>query len=168
LTLTTVSIISPHPFTRRRRTITTICYRDGVLAADTLIAYNTYTNGHRDKIAECGNYLVALAGAVCYRRILEKWVKDGCHSDEVPADLLNNTSEFSALLVDRVSGRAYEFDDGHLVPIYADYTAIGSGTMLALGALAAGATAEEAVEAASLHDKNTGGPVTTYDLNLTK
>ena len=105
---------------------------------------------------------------MCYRRILEKWVLDGCNASAVPEDLLNNTSEFSALIVDRDSRIAYEFDDGYLVPIYADYTAIGSGTMLALGALAAGSTAEEAVEAASLHDKNTGGPVTTYDLNLTK
>jgi hypothetical protein len=104
---------------------------------------------------------------VCYRRILEQWVKDGCHIDEVPADLLSNSKEFSALIVDRKTGVAYEFDDGHLVPVYADYTAIGSGTMLALGALAAGSSAEEAVEAAALHDKNTGGPVTTYDLNLT-
>jgi ATP-dependent protease HslVU (ClpYQ) peptidase subunit len=45
------------------------------------------------------------------------------------------------------------------VPVIADYAAIGSGGMFAMGAMAHGATAEEAVAAAALHDKNTGGNI---------
>lgn len=139
--------------------MTTIAYRSGFLAADSAIAYNTYVNGQRDKIARCGEFLVAMAGATWLRPLVEQWALDGCDPESVPEALLDNEDKFSALFVDRY-GQAHEFDNGFLVPIHADYAAIGSGAMLALGAMAHGATAEEAVEAACLHDKASGGPVT--------
>jgi hypothetical protein len=137
--------------------MTTICFRDGFLAADTLISYTTITNGAREKITKCGDYMVAMAGAAYLRKALEDWVTAGC-SEDVPAILLDNQDKFSTLIVDR-EGRAHEFDNGFLIPVYADYTAIGSGALLALGAMAHGADAVEAVMASSRHDKNTGGPV---------
>jgi hypothetical protein len=139
--------------------MTTIAYRSGTLAADTMIAYNTITNGHRPKIAKCGRFMVALAGKAFLRTALETWAEEGCPEDAVPTLLMQNEDNFTALIIDE-QGQAHEFDSGFLIPIYADYTAIGSGAMLALGAMAHGATAEEAVLAASCHDKNSGGPVT--------
>lgn len=139
--------------------MTTIAYRSGTLAADSLIAYNTITNGYRPKIAHCGEYLVALAGTAYLREALEKWVSEGCDTTSVPRLLVEHEDKFTAIIIDS-EGRAHEFDNGFLVPIYADYTAIGSGALLALGAMAHGATAEEAVNAAACHDKNSGGPVT--------
>jgi len=141
--------------------MTTIAYRSGVLAADTLIAYNTITNGERDKIERCGDYLVAMAGVTWVRPILEEWVRAGCDPNEVPEQLLDNQDKFAALIV-APNGLAHEFDSGYLVPVHADYTAIGSGALIAMGAMAHGATAEEAVMAASRHDKATGGPVTAH------
>lgn len=44
------------------------------------------------------------------------------------------------------------------------YHAIGSGTKVALGAMAHGATAREAVEAAIIHDNGTGGHVTEVEI----
>lgn len=141
----------------RRADMTTICYRDGFLAADSLISYTSITNGEREKIARCGQHLVAMAGAAYLRKALEDWVAAGC-SEDVPAVLLDNQDKFSTLIVDR-DGRAHEFDNGFLIPVHADYTAIGSGALLALGAMAHGANAVEAVCASARHDKNTGGPV---------
>lgn len=138
--------------------MTTIAYRSGVLAADSAIAYQSYINGQREKISRCGEYLVAMAGATWLRPIIEAWVAEGCDPDEVPEVLLENEDEFIVLIVNR-TGLAHEFHTGFLVPVHADYTAIGSGSLLALGAMAHGATAEEAVEAACLHDKASGGPV---------
>lgn len=143
--------------------MTTIAYRSGVLAADTLISYNTFTNGKREKIARAGKWLVALAGAAWLRHPLEEWVAKDCPSDEVPAALIDHEDEFAALIIDE-QGTPHEFSNGYLVPIYADYTAIGSGSIFAIGAMAHGATAEEAVVAASKHDKNTGGPVTSISV----
>jgi hypothetical protein len=146
--------------------MTTIAYRSGNLAADSLIAYTNITNGSRDKIAVCGRYTVALAGIARLRKPLEQWCADGCPDDNVPSILTTMSDKFAALIIDNETGQLYEFDDGDLLPVYADYTAIGSGALLAIGAMAHGASAEEAVRAAALHDKNTGGPVTSLSFPL--
>lgn len=49
-------------------------------------------------------------------------------------------------------------------PVLDDYVTIGSGGSVALGALAAGATPEQAVEIAIRYDGNSGGPVKTYTI----
>lgn len=139
--------------------MTTIAYRSGYLAADSAIAYQSYINGQREKIARCGEFLVAMAGATWLRPVIEQWATQGCDPDAVPEVLLEHEDEFIVLIVDR-HGVAHEFQNGFLVPVHADYTAIGSGALLALGAMAHGASAEEAVAAACLHDKASGGPVT--------
>lgn len=139
--------------------MTTIAYRSGYLAADSAIAYQSYINGQREKIARCGDFLVAMAGATWLRPVIEKWASLGCNPDAVPEVLIEHEDDFIVLIVDR-QGIAHEFHNGFLVPVHADYTAIGSGALLALGAMAHGASAQEAVEAACLHDKASGGPVT--------
>lgn len=146
--------------------MTTVAFRAGQLAADTLIAYNSITNGSRQKIAQCGRFAVALAGPAWLRQPLETWCSLGCPEDDVPDVLINNQNSFASLIVDTETGELFEFDNGFRIPIHADYTAIGSGAMLALGAMAHGADAEEAVIAAARHDKNTGGPVTSLTFPL--
>lgn len=138
--------------------MTTIAFRHGSLSADTLISYNTFTNGSREKLAIKGPFIVALAGQTWLRKPLEAWVEAGCPEDKVPEELLENGDKFEALILD-AEGTCFRYECGYLLPIAADYTAIGSGHQLALGAMAHGATAEEAVAAAALHDKNTGGNI---------
>lgn len=118
------------------------------------------TNGRRKKVKTCGDYTVAMAGPAWLREPLEDWCRAGCDTKRVPSALLEHDSAFTALIIHNQTGQVYELDNGYLVPIHADYTAIGSGALLALGAMAHGASAKEAVEAAAIHDKNTGGPVT--------
>lgn len=141
--------------------MTTIAYRGGILAADTLIAYTHYTNGTRDKIAECGDYHVAMAGPTYLKSEFEGWVRSGCSASSVPPIIMDNQHEFSAILV-APWGAAFEFGHGYLIPIDADYHAIGSGAQFAMGAMAFGASAEDAIQCAMAHDKATGGHVTTY------
>ena len=145
--------------------MTTISYRDGILAADSAISYGTYLNGERCKITICKNYLVAMAGTAWLRNPLEEWVMRDCDPDDIPEALLKHEDKFATLIIDR-EGIAHEFDNGHLMPIYADYTAIGSGGALALGPMAHGATAEQAVMAACRHDKSSGGPVSTLHFSV--
>jgi ATP-dependent protease HslVU (ClpYQ) peptidase subunit len=138
--------------------LTTIAYRNGLLAADSQISYGTIRNGSSDKIKVTRHYLVALAGSTYLRGPLERWARLNCPEDEVPDALRDNEDKFQAIFVNE-EGDAFLYDHGFLVPINADYAAIGSGATLALGAMAHGASAEEAVRAASCHDKNTGGEV---------
>ena len=139
--------------------MTVIAYRAGVLAADTLISYNSYTNGSRNKIVRCGDYHVALAGEAWLKIVIEQWVEGGADSRKVPKILLKNESKFTSFLMDDF-GTLFTFDNGQLLPVDAEYAAIGSGGHMALGAMAHGATAIEAVRAACLHDKSSGGDIT--------
>jgi hypothetical protein len=139
--------------------MTTIAVRDGYLAADTIVSYASFNNGETTKIAACGDFYVALAGAAFLRFELEAWAREGCPVDAVPTLLMDNKGKFSALFLRR-DGKVFEFDEGYLMPVHAPYYAIGSGSLFALGAMAHGACAMEAVVASSRHDKSTGGEVT--------
>lgn len=138
--------------------MTTIAYRSGIISADSQISYSTFHNGTREKIAVKGAYLVALAGQTWLRNMLEKWAEEGCPEDNVPDVLIDNDDKFEAIFIDK-DGNCFHHESGFLVPVIADYCAIGSGAMFAMGAMAHGATAEEAVAAAALHDKSTGGNI---------
>jgi hypothetical protein len=138
--------------------LTTIAYRDGTISADTRISYSSFRNGSRDKLALTKHYIVALAGSTCFRGPLEQWANEGCPEDAVPDCLLENDGEFQAMLVDP-DGNVFFVERGFLVPVLADYAAIGSGAYFAYGAMAHGANAAEAVAAAALHDHHTGGNI---------
>jgi ATP-dependent protease HslVU (ClpYQ) peptidase subunit len=62
------------------------------------------------------------------------------------------------MLIDS-DGKCFNVECGFLIPVEADYAAIGSGGMFALGAMAHGASSADAVAAAARHDKNTGGNI---------
>lgn len=130
-----------------------------------MISYGSYSNGERSKIEKCGRRVVALAGDAWLRIPLERWVRMGCPEDEVPADLLEHETDFNCLIVED-DGSVFCFAKGYLMPVPGEYIAIGSGASFALGAMAMGATAEEAVRASARHDKNTGGVVTSISFPL--
>jgi ATP-dependent protease HslVU (ClpYQ) peptidase subunit len=145
--------------------LTTIAYRDGTISADTRITYNSYHNGNRHKLALMGRYIVGLAGETWLRRPLEQWVEQGCPEAEVPEALLDNDDKFEAMLIDP-DGKCFNVESGFLVPVEADYAAIGSGGMFALGAMAHGADSADAVAAAARHDKNTGGNIQSLHFSV--
>lgn len=65
----------------------------------------------------------------------------------------------NAILIDP-KGRMFAYASFRRVPLkYTPYIAFGTGQTLALGAMAAGASAVEAVKAAIKHDPYTKGPV---------
>lgn len=139
--------------------MTTVAWRSGILAADTLIAYGSYTNGDREKIAQCGNYHAAVAGPAWVREPLEEWLRSGARRKNCPNELLDNEEAFATIIMNG-HGAIFDFTRGYLIPICADYAAIGSGGHMALGAMAHGATAIQAVRAACKHDKSSGGRIT--------
>ena len=61
---------------------------------------------------------------------------------------------------------AVELWDSNLVPYYMkmDFYALGNGRDFAIGAMEAGATAEQAIEAACKYDAHTQGPVTKINI----
>lgn len=62
-------------------------------------------------------------------------------------------------------GKIWTFKNaGNWMRVAQDFYAIGSGSHLAMGAMAAGATPVEAVKHASKHDPNTGMGVTKFNI----
>lgn len=140
--------------------MTTIVYRDGVLAADSLATMgDTKIHGRYMKIRRIGDHLVGTAGSVADSENFIIWLKSG------DVDVPPPKGNYSALIVDP-RGRVREIENGSVLPVPrgAKFFAIGSGAPYALGALYAGATAAEAVKIAAKIDTNTGLPVKTLKL----
>lgn len=142
--------------------MTTIAYRDGVLAADGLCTCNGGVLSTRmRKIGAKGAILWSSSGDTSWAKTFRDWVSDGLKGEyPKPPD-------------DRTGGIIY-LPNGDIVvfhqlgvehrpglPFWAD----GSGADYALGAMQAGATAEEAVRAAMVWDTGTGGEIFVLKAN---
>lgn len=135
--------------------MTTIAYRDGVLAADTAATAGSSITGQMTKVYAGSVWIVAATG----------------RADDVPrafryADAsaeegakLEFSNDFAALLVERATGRVMQFEGEEMFEIRAPFYARGSGRDFALGAMAMGATADEAVRIACRYDCYSREPV---------
>lgn len=140
--------------------MTTIAYRDGVLAADSLVTLGgTKVHGSYQKIRRIGDYLIGTAGSVAACQAFVEWLKSGDDAHAPPK------GEYGALIVDP-RGRVREIENGSVLPAPrgAKFFALGSGGPFALAAMYAGASATEAVKIAAKIDTNTGLPVKTLKL----
>lgn len=138
--------------------MTTIAYRDGVLAADGRVTMNglIVTDECRKITRLSDGSLFALCGDDVLEPRIIKWLED-CEEGPPPQG-----KDFTAILVE-VDGSLHVFNgvgDFNLQP-YPDFAAFGSGLELAYGAMEVGATAEEAVVAAARRDSRTGGAIQT-------
>ena len=141
--------------------MTTIAYRDGVMAADTGVWMGGACLTGAVKIAKgadgCLHGVAGHAGACC--DYLE-WVKNGERGDAPQPERANEESTFIALCVNVQAGTirlltAYGVEHLDGVP----YVSIGSGAAAALGAMFAGADAEQAIRAAMAHTEGARGDV---------
>lgn len=136
------------------------------MAADTLI-----TRGSGDgrgvirKITpiriEGRRYVLGMAGNAMVLNAFARWVENGAETDECPHDLLQDDGE--ALLMN-AQGEVQILTRGRGLVFDAPFFATGSGEEYALGAMALGATALEAVMTAARFDYATAGPFDVYDI----
>jgi 20S proteasome alpha/beta subunit len=143
--------------------MTTVVYRDGVLAGDTRVTDPDIVPGsHRKVFQSRHGWLYGASGKVASFVKFYKWAES--HSTRLlkkdPPD-----GDYSGILVSP-KGVAYFVEDGSVwrVPDDTDFIAIGSGRTGALGALYMGATALQAVEMALKVDTNSGGPIDSVSL----
>lgn len=153
--------------------MTTIAYKDGILAGDTRVT-SSYTNvlnvmkiASRMFNAET-QLIAAVSGDLATLSNVRKWISSADTAanvlDTAPT-LLNDSDEVLLIehdLVNKVTRVYILYKDGSPVLIQPrnGIIAIGSGKEVALGAMSAGATAKEAVEIASIWDKSTGDATT--------
>ena len=137
--------------------MTTIAFRDGVMATDSLVTdgSNIY-RGTTKKIYRIGDSLLSMCGNLGLFDVMVDWVSRGMPLGDLPN--VGNESDFAAMLVsrDRLVGFTEKF---RIQEHTAEFHAMGSGNEIALGAMAMGATAEQAVETACRFDVYSAGPI---------
>lgn len=136
--------------------MTTIAYRAGVLAGDTLASRGL--TAYRMAMTKVSQGLDGRMGAACgsasFCEAWKAWITG--QSDERPEPRSEGDECDTGLLV-RPDGRVEIHEAGGFWVFEGEYYAVGSGRDQALGAMHAGASAEAAVEAAMAHDVYSGG-----------
>lgn len=146
--------------------MTTIVYRDGVMAADTR-AYsgNTTPIGFKNKIKRMsdGSLIGVSSTKPGVGEALVEWIENGRNVDEIPDNACASLTAIHVL----TNGDVMYYSDSVFPsgPIFAPWYVIGSGDHYAIGALECDVTAYGAVLVAAMHDPWTGGEVQTMMLN---
>jgi len=140
--------------------MTTIAYRDGTLAADTCVTCSSGRRlpGTHSKI--CSNehgWLFGAAGTIADIARLRQWFSTYTGDKRLKGP---PGGSYDALLISP-KGACLYLELGAIwdAPTDAPFHAVGSGAALAIGAMAHGATAQEAVATAILYDEGSGGRV---------
>lgn len=139
--------------------MTTVCYKDGVLASDSLVTANGGVVGSARKMRVLSDgSVMAHGGILADAELVFEWVERGEKPKDKPSV---DDSCFEAVRV-YPDGRIVWYSE-KLVPYkyreHLGFFAFGTGEHFALGALAAGATAEEACRIACEFDVKSAGPV---------
>lgn len=138
--------------------MTTIAYRDGILAADTGETAGNSRLGRAVKIVRrADGALAAAAGNAVYAYAFKEWFRRGGEGQPPEAKSENNT--FDRGVIFHADGRIEVFEPGGKFFTAAPYYALGSGRPEALGAMFAGASAIQAIKAAMVHDSDTFGDI---------
>ncbi len=136
--------------------MTTIAYRDGIMAADSKISDRGCYVGSTQKIFRADDGTIGgMAGCLGDLGIFRDWLLSGRVG---PCEFMDDSSE--ALFV-TPDGRVWNaFHGGRIFEITGpSYFAAGSGFRIALGAMAAGASAAEALRICCDLDSETRTPI---------
>jgi ATP-dependent HslUV protease subunit HslV len=137
--------------------MTVVAYRDGVLAADSLATAGHVKTGQVQKIWRFDDgRLVGGAGGAGDMSTFVAWLLGGGRG---PWECRDKENGFSALVV-AGNGEVAIYDaEGRGYALQAEFYARGAGAELALGAMAMGARADQAVEIACRYSVWCEGPV---------
>jgi hypothetical protein len=149
--------------------VTTIAYREGILAADSQYTYESEAGGHRKhpcpklyrkETKDGAPVIIATQGDGSAGLVFVDWYGTG---KKPPRILTDNLPDFTCLVLKRDG--LYEYD-AYCRPykIELEFYAIGSGAKAALGAMHMGASAERAVEVACEIDPYTMRPIVVMSL----
>lgn len=136
--------------------MTTVAYKNGVIAGDTQITGNGTRMGFATKIGRRNGILYGASGSLSIAQDFLAWVAGGMVGE--PPSMSGPFDGYGNGMV-AWGPHVVTFNRCGIDVIRAPYFAIGSGWELALGAMAAGKSAEQAIKIAMLHDTHTGGKV---------
>lgn len=135
--------------------MTTIAYRDGILASDSDAGRGDYRcAGSTQKLFRTREGVCGVTGGIARAMAIVRWLG----ADEPQGECPIATDEFTVIHVKR-GGTVDLHEDGGVHHPQFEFMAWGSGMAAALGALYAGADARQAVAIAAKIDPHTGGKV---------
>lgn len=138
--------------------MTTIAYRSGRLASDTQVNGGDDSEVFEGRSFKGGKtedgHLWAMCGDAFDLADMRAWMEDGRGKGEDTPVWPQAT-----LIMVTPEGEVRECEAGRWLVTQAEYFAWGSGQKFALGAMAVGASADEAVEAACRHDPWSSEPM---------
>ena len=136
---------------------------NGLMASDSRVSHGL-SNFKSEKIFEIGKELIGVSGNLSNAIKFVDWYAAGCDPDSEPSF---EGDGFDALVLD--GGRLTCWDDS-MIPmrVMESFYAIGSGAHAAMGAMHAGATAEEAIAIASIVDTGTDDNVVVKKIKKQK
>lgn len=139
--------------------MTTIAYRNGVMAADTLITSGPMRAGQCIKVGRAPDGTMGgCAGSLAASSELLAWLHAGAEGSPPKTD-----DDVDGIVV-RPDRSIFYWSGKVLSPVAAEFVAFGSGERYAMGAMAAGADAHRAVEVAIELDTASGGEITVVRL----
>lgn len=144
--------------------MTTIAYRDGIMASDSGSWNGDACHGWARKLArgpDCVLHGVLGNAALCCAYLA--WVDAGCHGEPPPnrSEDDGKSSAYAVVCALPDGTIRYLTADGPEMIVGAPYYAEGAGAEVALGALFAGASAEQAIAAAKEHGPGAFGRIQT-------
>lgn len=139
--------------------MTTIAYRDGVLAVDSMCSNNGWKNFLPTKkiIHKCGRLFV-ICGEIASSI---KAIDDIITTENSSSGMIFDLGDHSTILELTTIGSIKIYEDKHYFSIEreSDFISLGSGSPAAMGAMYAGASSYEAIAIASQLDTCTGGVI---------
>jgi hypothetical protein len=145
--------------------MTTIAYKDGILACESLATKaDMFCGYNRSKVTEYDKIIIAFSGDLINLEKFSAWYNDGRDPKSLPT---YSDDGWGAFVISKETKEIEIFQFGVLVDVVHSFYTMGTGGAIATGAMAAGASAEEAVKIACEYDVYSGGEVHVYDLNST-
>lgn len=140
--------------------MTALAYRNGVMAADTQLVADNTVQGHMIKCKKVNGWLVGGAGNAASLAMFLDWCEKGMLDHNKP-----KPENIGAILVNP-KGEVFHLDDEmFMYQVHDDFHCQGSATDILRGAMAFGASAEEAVAVAIQEDASCGGKITVIKLD---
>lgn len=151
--------------------MTTIAYRAGIMAADSgaWLSNVAYRTANKLAVGPDGS-LHGVTGGQGECETYLQWVRGGMAGEapkpEPAGDAGDNRSSFLALVISPAGDLSVWTAHGHELHGRPEFFALGAGSEMAIGALAAGATAEEAVAIVAEHSEYARTPVRTISRSV--
>lgn len=144
--------------------MTTIVFRDRVMACDSQHTYDDTKFYGVKKIESGANSLIGIAGASRFANCVFDWWRAVEMDESLLVPDWHRTGQLLAedvvmLLAHRAQGLFRLDCTGRASKIHANYAALGTGAGFALGAMAMKATATQAIDIAMMYDLYTGGEI---------